>query len=98
MPSELSEGVFVMGEKRKKAGLNVKSSVKEGRRLPVVEIRYVRTPDADDRLSRAIDILLHSAAGQATQAKKVPNSERQESPRQAPVRDAPTGGDESDRE
>ena len=42
--------------------LRVKSSVKEGQRLRVVEIRYLRTPDADERLSRAIDILLKSAA------------------------------------
>ena len=33
---------------------------KNTRRLRVVEIRYVRTPDADERLSRAIDILLCS--------------------------------------
>ena len=30
--------------------------------LPVVKIRYVRTPDAHARLFRAIDILLRSAA------------------------------------
>jgi len=76
--------------------LRVKSSVKEGQRLRVVQIRYVRTPDADERLSRAIDILLRSAARHAAQAKEVPNTEKQESPRQAPVKDALTGGDESD--
>ena len=76
--------------------LRVKSSVKEWQRLRVVEIRYVRTPDADERLSRAIDILLRSAARHATQAKEVRNTEKQESTRQAPVQDALTGGDESD--
>ena len=76
--------------------LRVKSSVKEGQRLRVVEIRYVRTPDADERLSRAIDILLRSAARHATQAKEIQNTEKQESPRQAPAKDALTIDDESD--
>ncbi len=67
---------------------------KNTRCLCVVEISYVRTPDADERLSRAIEILLRSAARHATQAKEVPNTEKQESPRQAPVKDALTDGAE----
>ena len=67
---------------------------KNTRCLCVVEISYVRTPDADERLSRAIEILLRSAARHATQAKEVPNTEKQESPRQAPVKDALIGGAE----
>ena len=72
--------------------LRVKSSVKEGQRLRVVEIRYVRTPNADERLSKAIDILLRSAARHAIQAKEAPNTEKQESPRQAPAEDVLTRG------
>lgn len=34
----------------------------EGQRLVVVDVRYVAIPDAESRLSRAIDILLRSAA------------------------------------
>jgi len=76
--------------------LRVKSSVKEGQRLRVVEIRYVRTPDAGERLSRAINILLCSAARHAAQSKEVPNTKKQDSPRQVPAKDALTGGDEGD--
>lgn len=42
--------------------LRVRSRLKDGQRLRVVEIQYIRTPDADARLSRAIDILLRFAA------------------------------------
>lgn len=35
---------------------------KNNRCLRIVEIRYTPTPDAESRLSRAIDILLRSAA------------------------------------
>lgn len=41
--------------------LRVKRVMKDRQRLRVVEIRYTPTPDADERLSRAIDILLRSA-------------------------------------
>ena len=76
--------------------LRVKSSVKEGQRLRVVEIRYVCTTEADETLSRAINILLCSSARHAAQSKEVPNNEKQESLRQAPAKDALTGGDESE--
>ena len=39
----------------------VKSSVKERQRLRITEIRYIPTPDAGERISRAVDILLRSA-------------------------------------
>ena len=65
---------------------------KNTRCLRVVEISYVRTPDADERLSRAIEILLRSAARHAIQAKEAPNTEKQESPRQAPAEDVLTRG------
>lgn len=44
--------------------LRVKRVMKDRQRLRVVEIRYTPTPDADERLSRAIDILLGAAAGE----------------------------------
>ena len=67
---------------------------KNTRCLRVVEISYVSTPDADERLSRAIEILLRSAARHATQTKEVPNTEKQESPCQALADDALTDGAE----
>ena len=67
--------------------LRVKSKLKEGRRLRVVEIQYVPTPDSAARLSRAIDTLLRAAQEDAE--KKAP-------PDQAPSHDAQTGGGEED--
>jgi len=63
MPLELSEGIFIVEKSGREEAfvLRVRSSVKERQRLHVVNIRYVRTPDADSKLSRAIDILLGSA-------------------------------------
>ena len=74
--------------------LRVKSSVKEGQRLRVVEIRYVRTPDADERLSRAIDILLCSAARGAAKSEGSIDAKKEELPHQAPAEDTLTGVDE----
>jgi len=42
--------------------LRVKRVMKDQQRLRLIGIRYVRTPDAELRLSRAIDILLGSAS------------------------------------
>ena len=57
----------------------VEPSVKERQRLPVVKIRYVRMPDAKSRLSRAIDILLGSAA---RELERSVNAEKEEEPPQ----------------
>ena len=57
--------------------LRVKSSLREGRRLRVVEIHYVPTPDADARLSRAVDILLCSAARDAARSEKSTNAKKE---------------------
>ena len=46
--------------------LRVKRVRKDRQRLRVVEIRYTPTPDADERLSRALGILLRSGARTAT--------------------------------
>jgi len=74
--------------------LRIKSSVKEGQRLRVVEIRYVRTPDADERLSRAINILLCSAARGTAKSEGSINAKKEEPPHQAPAEDTLTGVDE----
>ena len=50
--------------------LRVKRVRKDRQRLRVVEIRYIPMPDADERLSRAIDILLRSAARDMSQSKE----------------------------
>jgi len=50
--------------------LRVKSKLKEGQRLRIVRIQFVPTPDADARLSRAIDILLRSAARDADEGRE----------------------------
>jgi len=63
---------------------------KNTRCLCVVEIRYVRTPDADDRLSRAIDILLKAAAEANSQSKDTSNGKKPDG--QAPAEDALTRG------
>ncbi len=69
--------------------LRVKSSGKEGQRLRVVEIRYVPTPEAEERLSRAIEILLKAGMRNTSQSKDGRD-------RQAPAKDALTGSDECD--
>ena len=74
--------------------LRVKSSMKEGQRLRVVEIRYVRTPDADERLSRAIDILLCSAVRGTAKSEGSIDAKKEEPPHQAPAEDTLTGVDE----
>ena len=76
--------------------LRVKSKLKDGQRLRVVEIQYVPTPDADARLSRAIDILLSSAARDTDWEQESPVTKK-EPPRQAPAEDTLAGGAEEDR-
>jgi len=64
MPLELSEGIFIVEKNGREEAfvLRVRTSVKERQRLHVVNICYVRTPDAESRLSRATGILLGLAA------------------------------------
>jgi len=52
--------------------LRVKRVRKGRQRLKGVEIRYISMPDADERLSRAVDILLRSAARDMSQSKESP--------------------------
>lgn len=42
-------------------------TTKERKKLTITEIRYVAAPDAEARLSRAVDILLRAAAKSSTQ-------------------------------
>ena len=63
---ELSRGIFIVEKKGQKEDFDrrVKSSVKERQRLRITGIRYIPTPDAAERISRAVDILLRSAVGE----------------------------------
>jgi len=69
--------------------LRIKSKLKNGQRLRVVEIQYVPTPSADVRLSRAIDILLRAAYYK--------DDEQEAPPPQAPAKDTLASGAEQDR-
>lgn len=63
-----------------------------------VQMKYAPAPDADDRLSCAINILLDSAAGDAALSEKRTKTKKKKPPCQAPEENTLTGGDESDRE
>lgn len=63
-----------------------KKQGKQNQKRMVVTMRHVTTPDAEGRLSRAIDILLRVAA-RGTAKKERP-------PHQAPAEDTLTGVDE----
>lgn len=67
--------------------LRVKSKLKDGQRLRVVEIQYVPTPGADARLSRAINVLLRAA---------YKDDEQEALPPQAPAKDTLANGAEED--
>jgi hypothetical protein len=60
--------------------LRVKRVRKDRQRLRVVEIRYTPTPDADERLSRALGILLRSGARTATTSEESINAKKEEEP------------------
>lgn len=68
--------------------LRVKRGMKDRQRLRVVEIRYVPMPDADERLSHAIDILLRSAARKAAASEEsIDTKKEEEPPRESPAED-----------
>jgi hypothetical protein len=60
--------------------LRVKRVMKDRQRLRVVEIRYTPTPYADERLSRALGILLRSGARTATTSEESINAKKEEEP------------------
>jgi len=66
-----------------------KSRKHDNQNLRVVEIVYLPSVEAEDRLRRAFDILLGPAPG-SDQEFRLENKER---PRQAPESDALPGGD-----
>ena len=59
-----------------------------------VQMKYVHAPDAQERLSRALDILLKAAARYTTTLGGSVNAEKQQPPYQPPEGDAPTGATE----
>lgn len=64
-----------------------------------VQMKYAPAPDADARLSRAIDILLRSWARDAARLEKSTNVKKTQPPGQVPTKDTFTGGGEdSDRQ
>ena len=74
--------------------LRVKRVRKDRQRLRVVEIRYTPTPDADERLSRALGILLRSGARTATTSEESINAKKEEEPaREGSAEDTLTAGD-----
>ena len=67
-------GTYYCGEAVKKhtdfdSETRLKKCERKG--LRVVRVGYVSTPDAESRLSRAIDILLRSAAGELKESTNV---------------------------
>ena len=73
--------------------LRVKRVRKDRQRLRVVEIRYTPTPDADERLSRALGILLRSGARTATTSEESINAKKEEPAREGSAEDTLTAGD-----
>lgn len=72
---------------------------KQGKQIQkrmVVTMRHVATPDAEERLCRAMEILLRAAARGTSQSEDSPDAQKEEPPCQALEQDAPTGGAEDD--
>ena len=69
------------------------------RRQLRVQTKYAATHGGDERLSRAIDILLKAATSDALHSKESPNAKKEEPSGQVPTKDTLTGGGEdSDRQ
>ena len=62
--------------------------------LRVAGIHYGPTPDADERLSRAINILLGSAARGTAKSEGSIDAKKEGPPHQAPAENTLTGGAE----
>lgn len=50
----------------------------EGKRLGVVEVRHVSVPDADHRLSRAMDLLLKTTTAKSASSEANLSAEKEE--------------------
>lgn len=74
-----------------------KKQGKQNHKRMVISLRHVATPDAEERLARAIGILLKAAARDTTKSVDSINTEKETSPScQAPAEDVPTGGAKED--
>ena len=71
-----------------------KKQGEQNQKRMVVTMRHVTTPDAEQRLSRAIDILLRVAARGTTKSKDGINTEKETPPTRGSTGDTPTGGAE----
>lgn len=67
---------------------------KQNQKRLVVTVRRVVTPDAEERLSRVVAILLKAAAKDISQLKKSQNIKKGKPPRQVLGEDTLTGGGE----
>ena len=70
-----------------------KKQGRQNQKRMVVIMRHVTTPDAEGRLSRAIDILLRVAAKGTAKSEDSINAKKEKPPHQAPAEDALTAGD-----
>lgn len=61
-----------------------------------VQMKYVPAPDVQERLSRAVNILLKAATRRATTLGGSVNAKKEEPPRQVTSEDTLTGGSEED--
>ncbi len=71
-----------------------KKQSKQNQKLLIVSIRYIAAPDARERLSRAINILLGSAARGTVKSEGNINAKKEGPPYRAPAEDTLTGVDE----
>lgn len=70
-----------------------KKQCSKGQRDMTVNLRHTATPDAEQRLTRAMSILLNAAARDASQSKDNINAQEEESPCETPAEDTLTAGD-----
>ena len=70
-----------------------KKQTRENKKRLVVSMRYVAAPEADERLSRALGILLRSGARTAATSEESINAKKEESAREGSAEDTLTAGD-----
>lgn len=68
-----------------------KKRSKQNQKSLSVSIHYVPIPQADDKLSRAIDILLRAAARDSSQAEDSPDADKEKPPTRGTRQDAGDG-------
>ncbi len=67
----------------------------QNRKRMTVNLRHIATPDAEQRLSRAMSILLKAATKHTATLGGGVNAKKQQPPCPAPAEDAPTGQGEA---